>query len=228
MTANGSPLGEHAFEHEAELGPPGRAEILIPPDPVVEVDQGGGLHAVVAPGRVRLLEVDHVDLGCELAHATGEVASTEVPSRPPHPLREASWSVPHWLGADELDRKIGRWLPDEELLGGQGMGLDAVSGEPSEEPDRAATRRTAFRQRRRGQHDEHLHEPACELPGSSGSLVDTACRTTARPERCSGARVGITACSRATTSGERCGDECKFRRARAQGRPRRRAGGRRP
>jgi hypothetical protein len=123
----------------------------------VEVDERRQREAVVAPGRLGLLEVDEVGVGCRVPDAlrerTGQLAERAAQSP------EARGPRARWLDVDELDGQVGWHLAAGRELPPRGdrVHVDPVRAQSAQQPDRGLAGRAAFGQRRLGEDDERAH-----------------------------------------------------------------------
>lgn len=130
---------------------------------------------LVTPGRLGLLEMDHVSAFCKLAHTIAQIAG-QVTARAPCSPGNGSYAVCRCRDVDQLYRNVGRYFAFEVLPRGDHADDDAVCHQTPDQAQCAATRRSALGKRRRGEDDESFH--VCPAPAPPQD-----CRRTVRPAR---------------------------------------------
>ena len=86
MAARRRTLGQDELHEVAHFAVPRARPRLILADQVVHVEKRRGSGSEIAPGRLRLLQVEHVGVAGKLAHALAERASGKPAPRPLQPL----------------------------------------------------------------------------------------------------------------------------------------------
>ena len=161
VSADRRPLTERELHNVAELLAPRDAEVPVPAHEVVDVHERRLRHPVVAPGRLRLLQVDEVGRLRGLTNAGHELRSRHLAARAPEPLQPSANPAGRRLDGNDLHRQVGGGLSrfGEVLARCQPAHLDAVRRQSAQKPDRSPAGGAAFGQRRLCEHDENLDRP---------------------------------------------------------------------